>query len=178
MTREISRYQLPLPVLRGYLGPSTVTEFESPHEDGTFHRAWRCGCVARYRHSTHQTAVWRPCEAHRTLRGDGAGATAATERFETIQEPIDAAGRRVRPTFFIIDAGMKVLSKSAGTDASPIVARVRRQLERAVRGHDTMVIPYGDALLRVVPLEGQSGTFAVIVELVRADAKRHRRGRG
>jgi DNA-binding CsgD family transcriptional regulator len=155
-------YKLPLPVLRGYLGPSTLTEFESPKEAGAFHRAWRCGCTAQYRKSIHQTAVWRPCLTHRANPGQPAGASAPAERTNTG----DGHGRRHDPAFCIIDPELNVLCKSAGSEAEHLVQKARDRVEAVVAGGEAAVIEVdAETLLRILPLKGDpANAFAVVVE--------------
>jgi DNA-binding CsgD family transcriptional regulator len=155
-------YKLPLPVLRGYLGPSTLTEFESPHTEGAFHRAWRCGCIAQYRNSAHQTAVWRPCALHRSNPGESAEVTVPT-----VPEPnVDGPERRSGPAFCIIDADLNVLCKSSGSEVEHLMALVRHEIERVVAdGAAAVVAVDTDTLLRMMPLNGDpTNAFAVVVE--------------
>jgi DNA-binding CsgD family transcriptional regulator len=161
MGSDFNAYKLPLPVLRGYLGPSTITEFESPREDGSYHRAWRCGCIAQYRKSSHQTAVWRPCATHRAnpARFGEEVATAPDTR------ALGELGRRLGPSFCIIDSSLDVLCKSPGANVEHLMERVRGQVERAVAKGEAAVIPLEDTVLRIVPLTGvPMRAFAVVAE--------------
>jgi DNA-binding CsgD family transcriptional regulator len=155
-------YKLPLPVLRGYLGASTITEFESPHQEGAFHRAWRCGCIAQYRNSAHQTAVWRPCALHRAQPGESA---------DLIAPPApapngDGPQRRSDPAFCIIDVDLNVLCKSTGAEVEHLMSVVRSELKRVVAAGAAAVIPVDHGtMLRLMPLNGEpTNAFAVVVE--------------
>jgi DNA-binding CsgD family transcriptional regulator len=168
MHSELGRYRVPLPVLGGFLGPSlTRTEHEPAHKDGALRRTWRCGCVARYRDSAHQTASWQPCTSHRSdsLRTQTVD---VQPRAETTLRP-DVLGRRLGPTFCIIDVALNVLCKSPGTEVESLLAQAREHVERAVSNGEPLVVRSGEStLLRVMPLRGtKSGTFAVVIEQLR-----------
>lgn len=155
-------YKLPLPVLRGYLGPTTITEFESPHTEGAFHRAWRCGCIAQYRNSAHQTAIWRPCETHRSQPNVSADFTAAS-----VAEPdVDGPGRRSGFNFCIIDAQLNVLCKSSGSEVQRLMTAVSDVVARVVADGAAAVVPVDEnTMLRMMPLQGDpANAFAVVVE--------------
>jgi DNA-binding CsgD family transcriptional regulator len=160
---DFSHYQVPLAVLRGVLGPATPPAKEPPLAVGLSRRSWRCGCSAQFRDTAHQTAAWRPCEAHRSnLQAQPAiNGTTLTP---------DVLGRRLGPTFCIVDLGFNVLCKSPGVDVEDLLKAVRGHVELAISQGDTVVIPSGEnTLLRIVPLRGAvSGTFAIIVERLRA----------
>lgn len=155
-------YKLPLPVLRGYLGPATLTEFASPHTEGAFHRAWRCGCIAQYRNSAHQTAVWRPCALHRAQPVESVDQPALP-----VAEPNgEGLERRSGPDFCIIDSNLKVLCKSAGSEVEHMMSLVTPEIERAVADGAAAVLQVDTGtLLRMMPLQGDPATaFAVVVE--------------
>jgi DNA-binding CsgD family transcriptional regulator len=164
LTPDSSQYQLPLPVLRGFLEPSTPIEFELPRPDGTHRRVWRCGCSAQYRDSTHQTASWFPCATH--------DAALPERRPHTPSAPAspDVLSRRLGPTFCIIDSDLTVLCKSPGADVEGLLAHARSQIAAVVASGEAAAVPLeDDAILRIVPLRGaQSDTFAVLVERQRA----------
>lgn len=165
LASDFSAYKLPLPVLRGYLGPATITEFESPHEDGSYHRAWRCGCIAQYRKSLHQTAVWRPCATHRANPGKPDVKHAPVQ---PDARALGELGRRLGPSFCIIDSALDVLCKSPGADVEHLIALARDQVERAVAKNEVTLIPLEDTVLRVVPLTGvPMRAFAVVAEGLR-----------
>src|SRR5665213_3222753 len=176
MQSEFGRYRVPLPVLGGFLGPSTArTEHEQSHEGGALRRTWHCGCVARYRNSAHQTASWQPCAGHRS---DPSQRT-EVQRIEVQRADVqlhthttlrpDVLGRRLGPTFFIIDVALNVLCKSPGTEVESLLAQAREHVERAVSNGEPLVVKSGEnTLLRIMPLRGaQSGTFAVVIEQLR-----------
>jgi hypothetical protein len=157
-----ANYKLPLPVLRGYLGPSTLAEFESPQTEGAFHRAWRCGCIAQYRRSAHETAVWRPCAAHRSQPGESAELTVPPF------PESDGAGfeRRSGPNFCVIDSHLNVLCKSSGSEVEHLMGLVSREIERVVADGAAAVVPIdSETVLRMMPLHGDpANAFAVVVE--------------
>jgi DNA-binding CsgD family transcriptional regulator len=159
-----SRYQLPLTLLRSILGAPPTTDGPQTR-DGLFHREWSCGCVARYRESVHQTATWRPCRLHH----NGPKRVVATVPNGTTLTP-DVLGRRLGPTFCIVDTSLKILCKSPGADVESLLEDAREHLVKAAQDGETVVIPAGNnALLRIVPLAGaRSGTFAVVIERLRA----------
>jgi DNA-binding CsgD family transcriptional regulator len=164
LTPESSQYQLPLPVLRGFLEESTPIEFEAPRPDGTHRRVWRCGCSAQYRDSPHQTASWRPCAAH---------AVALPERRPHVPSAPagpDVLSRRLGPSFCIIDGDLTVLCKSPDADVEELLALARTQIAAVVATGEAAAVPLeDDAILRIVPLRGaQSDTFAVLVERQRS----------
>jgi DNA-binding CsgD family transcriptional regulator len=157
-----ANYSLPLPVLRGYLGPSTITEFESPQTAGAFHRAWRCGCIAQYRNSAHQTAVWRPCALHRAQPAEGAAPATPP-----ISKPHDdGAERRSGTNFCIIDSQLNVLCKSSGSEVVHLMGLVRDAVACAVAEGAAAVVPVdAHTVLRMMPLQGDPvNSFAVVVE--------------
>jgi len=160
-----TRYQLPLTMLGNLLGQTPNTD--APRAgDGMIHREWSCGCVARYRDSAHQTASWRPCRLHH--HHEPRRSIAAVTNGTTLTP--DVLGRRLGPTFCIVDMSLKVLCKSPGADIDGLLEHARGVLDRAASGGETMVIPTGNnALLRIMPLQGaRSGTFAVVIERLRA----------
>jgi DNA-binding CsgD family transcriptional regulator len=168
MQSELGRYRVPLPVLGGFLGPSkSRTEHEPSHKDGALRRTWHCGCVARYRNSAHQTASWQPCPAHRSdsLQPQP---VEVQPRGETTLRP-DVLGRRLGPTFCIIDVALNVLCKSPGTEVESLLAQAREHVERAVSNGEPLIVRSGEStLLRIMPLRGaQSGTFAIVIEQLR-----------
>jgi hypothetical protein len=162
-------YKLPLPVLREYLGPSTLTEFESPNAEGAYHSAWRCGCIALYRKSAHDTAVWRPCALHRSNYGERA------DLDEAFTAEANAGGpeRRSGTNFCIIDAELKVLCKSSGSQVGELMALARHDVRRAVAaGMPAVVAVDADTVLRIMPLDGDpTNAFAVVVEGRRARSR-------
>lgn len=155
-------YKLPLPVLRGYLGPSTLTEFESPRAEGLFHRAWRCGCIAQYRNSPHQTAVWRPCALHRSSLAAVAGAPVPRAPELGGDEPERRSGVNV----CVIDSDLKVLYKSSGSEVEPLMGSIRGLIERVVADEAAAVAQVdANTVLRMMPLQGHPPhTFAVVLE--------------
>ena len=155
-------YKLPLPVLRGHLGPPTIMEFESPHVQGAFHRAWRCGCIAQYRNSAHQTAIWRPCATHRSHPHASAEVTEAP----IAEQNGDGSGRRSGFNFCIIDAQLNVLCKSSGSEADRLMAGVADVVARVVADGAAAVVPVDEnTILRMMPLQGDpASAFAVVVE--------------
>ena len=159
-------YKLPLPVLRGYLGPSTLTEFESANAPGAFHRAWHCGCIAQYRNSAHQTAVWRPCAVHRSNPGQSTE-VAVTRVPEAAS---DGSERRSDPNFCIIDADLNVLCKSPGSHVEHLMRRVCQVIEGVVADGAATVVPVDtDTVLRIMPLLGNpTAAFVVVVEAAAA----------
>ena len=165
-------YKLPLPVLREYLGPSTLTEFESPNAEGAYHSAWRCGCIALYRKSAHDTAVWRPCTLHRSNYGESA----------VLGEPPVTAGdgpeRRSGTNFCIIDAKLNVLCKSSGSQIGELMALVRHDVGRAVAaGMPAVLAIDADTVLRIMPLDGDpTNAFAVVAEGRRMGSRTRRAG--
>ena len=154
-------YKLPLPVLRGYLGPSTLKEFESPQIEGAYHRAWRCGCIAQYRYSAHQTAIWRPCATHRARPDETELAVPSAS------EPSgNGPEHRSSSSFFIIDADLKVLCKSSGSEVEHLMGLASDAIARVVADGKAAVVPVeGDTVLRMMPVHGDPVTaFAVVIE--------------
>jgi DNA-binding CsgD family transcriptional regulator len=137
---------------------------EAPQSDGLNRRSWRCGCSAQFRDTVHQTAEWRPCDLHRLNPQQPPPVVDGT----TLTP--DVLGRRLGPTFCIVDPDLKVLCKSPGVDVEELLEAVRGHLEQAISEGESAVIQSGqNTLLRIVPLRGAvSGTFAIIVERLRA----------
>jgi DNA-binding CsgD family transcriptional regulator len=157
-----AEYKLPLPVLRGHLGPASLTEFESSPAKGGVQRSWRCGCTAHYRDSAHQTAVWQPCALHLAQRDEHAGATLANAR----DLNGDGSQRRSPSSFCIIDSNLNVLSKSSGSDVEHLIGLVRHVVERVVADGVAAVVPLdSNTVLRMTPLHGDpANAFSVQVE--------------
>jgi DNA-binding CsgD family transcriptional regulator len=165
MQSEFGLYRVPLPVLGGFLGQSTIRTEHDPSEEGALRRTWHCGCVARYRNSANQTASWQPCATHRSDPSQRIDVPPGA--FTTLRP--DVLGRRLGPTFCIIDVALNVLCKSPGTEVESLLAQAREHVERAVASGEPLVVRSGESsLLRIVPLRGkQSGTFAVVIEQLR-----------
>src|ERR1700677_4442190 len=165
-----SDYKLPLPVLRGYLGRPTLSEFESPHTEGTFHRAWRCGCIAQYRNSVHQTATWRPCATHRVQPNDSAESSTGP----VVEPNGEGPERRSGTIFCIVDTELNVLCKSPGSEIEQLMGVVSDVIPRLIADGGSAVVPVNSTtVLRIMPLQGEpANAFAVVVEGHRGQSRR------
>jgi hypothetical protein len=144
---DFNEYRVPLAMLRGVLGQATPPLKEAPQTSGMTRRSWRCGCSAHFRDTANQTAEWRPCEVHRS------NPQRPPPMIDGTTLTPDVLGRRLGPTFCIVDPDLNVLCKSPGVDVEELLEAVRDHVEQAISEGEPAVIQSGEnTLLRIVPL--------------------------